>query len=464
MSILGPKSCFRLDIRGGNSIYQEYGGNMKRIIIILLGIGILAAGMTAFGQSKKRSPIERMFDLNDTVYFYYVDTPGFGSLHMLHRDQRERTLQKLINVYNELKENKLPGFFRNPGSPPTVARDKLKIDKNMDFKKGKSKISLSFLYEIRDSFFRLRPPFKIGFDIFFVLPNSIKRGKKHYNGINRLNKEKWYDLVTASKFDIAVDLGKNRVLGFVHDQPLRLYGFNWSFGDDFHVNLPDFRLRQELYKLTHNKFIFHNFRLSPNDYAVEIYDTRGRRLAECFDYAPHNIIFKPPHKAAMAARTVMTTDRRGHFYIGFAFAQNPYRIWKYNENGEKVGVTGNYFEDPEVYQFPDEWILGSTKDLRYYGLRRLYTIERLLTDVDGRLYVFFTMNRDIRKRFALNPRGEKAKVKKHYLDIYSPDGEFMGRKEFKYGFPELIDNGIIYSRISEEGYKWGLTAVRIDIQ
>ena len=73
--------------------------------------------------------------------------------------------------------------------------------------------------------------------------------------------------------------------------------------------------------------------------------------------------------------------------------QNPYRIWKYNENGEKVGVTGNYFVDPEVYQFPGEWILAGAEDIRYYGLRRLYTIDRLLTDVDGRLYVFFSMNR-----------------------------------------------------------------------
>lgn len=441
---------------------MEYGGNMRRIEFLFLGILVILTGVTAFGQTKKRSPVERMCDLNNMVYYYFADTPGFGSLD--YRKRRESTLQRLIDVYNELKENKLPGFFKDPGSPPKVADDKLKIDETKDFEKGKSTISLSYLYDIRNNFSRLRPPIKIGFDVFFVAPNSIKRDKKRYNGVCRLNKEKWYDLVTGSEFDIAVDLGKNRVLGFVHEQPLRLYGFNWSFGDDFHVNLPDLRLRQELYKLTHNKFIFHNLRLSPNDYAVEIYDTRGRRLKECFDYAPHNMVFKPPHKAAMAARTVMTTDRRGHFYVGFAYDQNPYRIWKYNENGERVGVTGNYFVDPEVYQFPEEWILADTEDIRYYGLRRLYTIDRLLTDVDGRLYVFFSMNRFHWKRLALNPQKKKEKVKTHYLDIYSPEGEFLGRTEFKYGFPELIDNGIIYSRMSEEGYKWGFTATRISIE
>jgi len=432
---------------------------MKRIECILLGILILAAGMAVFGQSKERSPIERMCDLNNMVYYYFSDTPGFGSLD--YRSRREGTLQMLIERYNELRENKLPGFFRNPGSPPKVLDDKLKIDKTKNFEKGKSTISLSYLYDIRDSFFTLRPPIKIGFDVFFVIPGGIKRDKKSYNGIYRLNKEKWYDLVTGSEFDIAVDLGKNRVLGFVHEHPLRLYGFNWNFGDDFHVNLPDLRLRQELYKLTHNKFIFHNLRLSPNDFAVEIYDTRGRRLKECFDYAPHDIVFKPAHKAAMAARTVMTTDRRGHFYIGFVFDRNPYRIWKYNENGEKVGVTGNYFADPEVYQFPEEWILAGADDILHYGIRRLYTIDRLLTDVDGRLYVFFSMNRFRWKRYL--PELQKGNDQENYLDIYSPNGEFLGRTEFKYGFPELIDNGIVYSRMSEEGNRWGLSAVRIDI-
>lgn len=433
---------------------------MKRTRFVLLGIAILWAGVIVFGQYKNKTPIERIYDLNESAYENKAYAPDFGSLAF--RGRMEGTFTQLIDTYNEMGGHKLPGFVYNPGTRPKVAADKLALGWKKDVQKDRLKITFSYLYEIRNSFYRLHPAFKIGFDTYFLVSGAVEQEKQRFNGIYRFNKEKWYDLVTGSKFNVAADLGKNRVLGFIHEQPLRLYGFNWNFGDDFYIDLPDFRLRQELYKLTHDKFLFHNLRLSPGDSAVEIYDIAGRRLMECFDRVPHNMSFKSPQKAALAAQTVLTTDRRGHFYIGFVYPRNPYRIWKYNEKGEMVSVFGNYFEDPDVYEFPEEWITGTAEDIRYYGLRRIYALNRLLTDVDGRLYVVFSLNRIERK--GITEKFRKESVEQYFLDVYSPAGEFLGRSEFKYGIPDLIDGDIVYSRMEEEGFKWGISVVRMSIR
>jgi hypothetical protein len=433
---------------------------MKKIGFALVGIALFLSEVIVFSQNRIRTPIERIYNLNDSAYGNKVHAPDFGSLSF--RGRMEGTFSLLIDTYNELGGHKLPGFIFNPGIHPKIASDKLSLDYKGESQKGRIKTTFSYLYEIRNGFYRLHPVFKIGFDTYFLLPDSVSQEKQNFNGIYRFNKEKWYDLVTGAKFSIADDLGKNRVLGFIHDRPLRLYGFNWNFGDDFYIDLPDFRLRQEIRKLTNDKFLFHNLRLSPGDFAVEIYDIAGRRLIECFDYVPHNMTFKSPQKAALAAQTVLTTNRRGHFYIAFIYPQNPYRIWKYNEKGEKVAVFGNYFEDPDIYEFPEEWITGTAADIKYYGLRRMYAINRLLTDVDGRLYVVFSLNRFERK--GITEKFRKESVKQIFIDVYSPAGEFLGRTEFKYGIPDLIDGEIVYSRMEEDGFKMGITVVRMAIK
>jgi hypothetical protein len=272
-------------------------------------------------------------------------------------------------------------------------------------------------------------------------------------------------MVTGTKFQVAVDMGGNRVLAFDHKNPSRLYGFDWNFANDFYVNLPDFRFRQTLHKLNNKRFLFHNARVTANLHAVEIYDISGKRLTECFDYVPYHI---KPHKASsfsLYSRTVLTTDGMGHFYIAFQYPQNPYRIWKYDENGKKLKVFGNYFTDPDLYEFPDEWITMDSKDIRYYGLRKLYAVNTILVDAEGRLLVFFSENK-IKRKIDFKKSSD---IHNQYVDVYSREGDFLGRGEFKYGCPDVVIKDIIYSRSrkEEESYRdsrWTITATRITIK
>jgi len=208
------------------------------------------------------------------------------------------------------------------------------------------------------------------------------------------------------------------------------------------------------YKLNEKKFLFHNVRLNPGAYAVEIYNLKGERTVECFDYIPYSM--KSGYNELLTAQTVLTTDRRGYFYIGFQYPENPYRIWKYNENGLKVAVLGNYFEDPDIYEFPEEWLKWKATEIEYYGINRLYAVEKLLIDGQGRLFVVFSIDRISRKH-----RGED--THKCFIDMYSEKGDFLDRFEFKYGIPQLIDQDIIYSRIETSPGSWKITVVRLSI-
>lgn len=426
---------------------------MKKSIIFILGIALLPHGLPAADAADATAPgeiLKQMINFNRWIYSTKTAYPDFGTIE--YRQDIERAWRMFESTFSKLKVKEQFGIFVDAAQSPKIAADKINIDKRNI--KGNARIHLSPLYEINDDFKDLLCIFKMGFNVYFLMNSSITRQKKTFNGIFRIDEEKWYDLVTGTKFDFAVDLGKNRVIGYYQAKPTELFGFNWSFLNEFSVPLPDFRFRQGLYKLSDSKFLFHNARLTPGDYAVEIYDMSGKRTMECFDFAPNG--FKTSHNILFAIQTVLTTDQKGNFYIGFQYPLNPYMIWKYAENGSKQTVMGNYFEDPDIYEFPEEWLTGSLTDIEYYGIDRLYSVDKLLTDSRGRLFVFFSLNRIPRKH-----RGND--VHEYYIDIYSETGEFLGRTGYKYGFPDLIDNDVIYSRRQDPSGSWKITAVRINI-
>ncbi len=338
---------------------------------------------------------------------------------------------------------------------PDIISDKLKIRGYV--KPDNSAIKLTLLYELKDDFQRMHSIFKVGYNIYFLLRDSVKTGKKTFNGIYRLNEEKWYELYSATNFRLAADLGKNRVLGYTPDKPFRLYGFNKNFRDEFFIELPDFRYRQGIYKLNQNKFLFHNFRLRPQDHAVEVYGIDGKRIKECFNHIPY--IFEQRHDEPISFQTVLTTDKKGRFYIAFQYPLNPYRVWIFDEHGTKLKVFGNYFIDPEVYESPGEWIRLSSEEIGRFGIDKIYSINKLLVDAQGRILVFFSKNRITR---TLRGKNEQA----YFLDVYSNRGEFIGRTEFPYGFPALIDNGLIYSRKRDPSgrFMWKITVVHLKIK
>lgn len=316
-------------------------------------------------------------------------------------------------------------------------------------------ISFTPLFEIRDSFRYLRGIFKMGFNTFFLLRQSVKREDEKFNGVYRVNEKKWYDLVTGARFHVVTDMGKNRALAYDFDFPFRLYGFNWDFANDFHVKLPDFRFRQELHKLDDDRFLFHNLRYRAHHKAVEIYDVGLNRVTECFNQVSFQ--HEKDMDFPLAARTVLTTDKKGHFYIAFRYPKNPYVIRKYDSNGKRVRTFGNYFTEPDRYVFPEEWVTMTHENIKYYGVPKIYAVNKLLFDARGRVLVFFSMNRIQRQHL-----GED--VQEYYMDIYTENGEFIGRTPFPYGFPEMIDKGIIYCRAKEDRRTWKITAVKIKIE
>jgi hypothetical protein len=393
---------------------------------------------------------------NSTIFDVKTKNPDFGSeafrfwYELVWKDFKE---------FVEGKDNKeeLPIIKNNPVTK--VLLDKIEIpNKNV----GHKEIRFSFLYEIENEFHKIGSIFKIGYNLYFLSDKVVLQDKQKYNAIYRLNREKWIELVTGARFNIVADMWRERVLGLEVGKPSRLYGFNWSYSKDFHFVLQDFRFRQGIYRLNHNHFIFHNFRINPDDYAVEIYNISGKREKECFDYVPYHI--KTQHKIPLATQTVLTTDQRGHFFIGFTYPINPYRIWKYNQDGRKIAILGNYLVDPGIYTFPEEWIEWSLDNIKGYGLRRIYSINKLLTDEKGRLFVFISMNRhqtQIQKRMNLV---QKKEAQKYFFDIYSNKGKYIGRKDFSFGIPELIHNHKIYSRKKESEKNWKITVVGIKIE
>ena len=412
----------------------------EKIKIILLGILVLLIALSNLGEDKPDELIEKKISLNTSLYWLHRRYPDYGS-----RDYRGSLEAILKDSFEKLTEN-------IEKKPAIIAGDKLDIPKCV--RPNKEDITFAFMYEIKDNFMYLNAIFKINQDMYFLLEDSVIREKDKFNGIYRINDDKWYGLITGTKFDFAVDLGKNRMLGYYIKKPMSLFGFNQSFANEFEAELPDFRFRKELHKLSDKKFLFHNFRLTPEDYAVEIYSIDGTRNMECFNLSPAE--FKQDHPYPIAQQTVLTTDHRGHFYIAFQYPMNPYRIWKYDENGNKLSVLGNYFAPPDVYDSSEEWIRMKFKDIDYYGLNQVYAIDKLLIDSVGRLLVFFSKNSIKRKH-----RGED--VTNYYIDVYSKEGEFIGRGEFKYGIPQAVDKDIIYSRMKESRKTWKIAVSRMII-
>ena len=425
---------------------------MYKLKIILLGSLILIQCLFSRGDNEQSLLVESQVNLNSNIYSTRVWDPDYGSRS--YRKYCRYFLNSLCKVSKKKGEDRfgnLSGIDKSPNI--NIIDDKIRISEGVQ--KNKSKIDFVFMYEIKDNFKKLTSIFKIGYNIYFILKDAVVLKKRKFDGIFRLNEDKWFELMTGTKFNFAADLEKNRVLGYYIGKALRLYGFKQNFRDDFYIDLPDFRFRQALYKLSHRKFIFHNFRATPYDHAVEIFGLDGKRIQEFFNYVPFNL--KPKYLNPLAYQTVLTTDKKGHFYIAFQYPLNPYRIWKYDENGKKLKVFGNYFTDPGVYEYPEEWIRLSFREIEYYGIRHIYAVNKLLIDFEGRLLIFFSMNR-IKKKH----RGTD--VQKYFIDIYSKEGEFIGRQEFKYGFPELIDKDIIYSRDKGPSRTWKISVVRLRIQ
>ncbi len=418
--------------------------NLKVFFLVLL---ILNPGVMTLTESEKKteSKQDRFHRYRHyRMYSRQIYNPDFGS-----RDYRfsfESPWQFEDKTFKQ-KKGEVPSLH--------VINDKIKAPGAGQA--NKAEIKLHFLYEIKDNFQDMPSIFKIGFNIYFLIEDAVERKNEKFDGLYRINEDPWYELITGSRFNLAADMGENRILGYSIRLPRRLYGFRQSFRNPFYIEFPDLRFRLALHKLTDNKFLFHNFRAAPSDYAVEVYGMDGTRIKEFFDYVPFDL--KPFKRVPLAIQTVLTTDKKGHIYIAFQYPLNPYRVWKFDENGKKRNVFGNYFVEPEEYQTPEEWLRLSSKDIQYYGLRQIYAINKLLVDSKGRVFVFFSKNRIVRPH-----RGKD--VQRYFLDIYSKDGDFIGRTEFPYGFPELIDYGIIYSRMKDTSGRrmWKITAVGLSIQ
>ncbi|MCP4216014.1 MAG: hypothetical protein GY765_15275 [bacterium] len=392
--------------------------------------------------------------------FPTVIIPDYGTGTYRHQfEVYQKTLGE--SIHNSPRE-KLREFLVKEGEAPSISKDSLNLVPSAGNGNGK-KIHLSLLYEINDELRYVSSIVKIGFHKYFVMERSVYKEGHAYDGIFRLNDEKWYELQTGMHFDMIADIGKNRVVAFKMNWPRTLYGFRWNFEDMFTTPLRRHnRLRKGLHKLSDRRFLFHNYRENEYDYAVEIYDSLGRLVKEVHDEMPY--LFKGPRRfLPLAAQTAVASDGKGFFYVASQYPLNPYRIWKYDENGNKMKVFGNYLAHPDVYFNLEDWILWDYETIKRYGIPRVYAVNKLLTDSEGRVYVFFSINR--------HGKLEK-KEPRYYLDIFTGEGEFLGRKEFVYGFPELIDEGIIYSRrpLPPDGNahwgsvgKWTITAVQLDI-
>lgn len=440
-----------------------------RIKIALLVISVMLLALLAGGE-KKQKKLSKVESLNYGIFNRRVFHPEYGS------PSYRFYFESLFNgeLYYEAAKEKGVGE-----GPYRVITDKIKAPE--EGHKNKAKVTLSHLYTVKDSLWQMSSIFKFGNDVCFFLRRGVKQGDVKYNGIYKITKDKWYELITGTHLDYAVDLGNNRVIGCRFMEPGRLYGFKQSFRDEFSIELPGFRMRQELHRLSYDTFLFHNFRLKSSDCAVEIYGIDGKRIKECFNYSPYD--FKQPHQLPLRNQTVLTTDRKGHFYIAFQYPLNPYRIWKYDSKGKKIKVFGNYFVSADVYESPEDWIMYTEKEINRYGVKRVYVINKLLVDGQGRLLVFFSENRNVtwfHDRFREFRRdqdkdekkgkgaksiypGDKRQRHNYFIDIYSPDGEFIGRTPFKHGFPELVDRGIIYSRVKLARDIYEITAVRLTL-
>lgn len=354
-----------------------------------------------------------------------------------------------------LMENKKEhfGFTGDLSARPNILKDKLDLEEYQ--KPSTGGIKLKLLFRIDDDFKQITSILKIGSDVYFLLPDLAMCHGKLCDGLYRINQEKWFEPVTGTVSHIIACLGRNRVVAYNYRDPYNLWGFNGEFTGDLRVPLPDFRLRQELHKLDDRRFLFHNLRMHHSEYAVEIYDISGRRTLETFN----NTVYHYPskHWFSLETMTRLATDKRGHFYIAFQYPQNPYRVWKYDKDGNKKKVFGFYLDDPERYEGPEDLMTQTYEDLQYYGMRQLCVIDNLLVDHLGYIYVLISHSRIVSQK-----RMKPQVPAKQYLDVYSPGEEYIGRVPFDYGFPEVIHARVIYSRKKVDKNKWIITAVDIE--
>lgn len=414
------------------------------ITVWLSGQGIIKKDVKELSQESREWLWSYNYDNISAKMFY----PYASSSDYLRNICRMSLIEDSPGVHY-LPEQKIKhfGFTGNVAADPKILKDTLDISQWR--KPGTGGIKVKTLFEIDDGFKFLSSIMNIGSNVYFVLPGAVAiKGKLGY-GIHRINAEGWHNFVNGAYSPILTDLGKNRVLGYYLKTPMTLYGFDWNFNGSIQVSLPDFRLRQELHKLDERRFLFHNLRLHHSDFAVEIYDISGRRTGERFDYvACHR---PTPHRFNLSTRTVLTTDKKGHFFIAFQYPMNPYRVWTFDGNGNKVRVTGYYLDDPDYYESPEELITTKFDDIRYYGLNWVCSIDKLLCDHRGYLYVFVSIQRI--------PHGTH--IDRHFLDVYSPKGKFIGRVPFDYGCPELIHKHIIYSRKKVGKNRWKIYALTL---
>ncbi len=458
-------------------------GRFKALFIVfpLLLIFLLPSAVSAKKENKKEDKKEskREKEIGGWIDFGYWTNGDFTERHaaaLLNREYAHRSFEHSRKDIDSSREMKIHRFHQENNIPPEIATDVIRVPK--DGLRNRTRIKITPVELIEDGFLRLRSIFKVGQHTYFTLRGSIQKEnklydddgnmkveRKIYTGIYRLEGEGKYREINGTTFDSIVDMGNNRILGYNVSDPFKLYGFRENFEGLISIDLPDFQHRMGLHKISHKRFLFHNFRFSPYSHAVEIYDMKGKRVAQCFNKVPYDYS-NAKHGLPLAEATKVTADGKGHFYIAAQYPLNPYRIWKYDGDGKLVKVFGNYFAHPDVYEFPDEWITEHGKRIRRYGLNRLYTVTRLLNDEHGRLYVVFECYK-MKKAGSLS---HEEKDPETYMDIYDPDGAFIGRTEFKYGMPELIHGDHIYAKDmvtlpAENARKtgWGIRILKLEM-
>jgi|GEM_PF-5167337 len=313
-----------------------------------------------------------------------------------------------------------------------------------------SRVTPSFkfqiLFAIDNAFREVGPVFSIGDKAYFILTNAaIEDGgkKKAADVLCRINPMNWYDVVKAVKNSFFVPV-RNAVYEFHRKQPLELTVSSRNLLRTGRMKLAQLRLRQRLYKLDENHLLFSCFRLVPEDNAFEVIDLTGKQKSEFFRYLPWD--FKHYEKTPYIAQVTAATDGKGRIYAAFEFSANPYRVWILDSRGGILKTLSAFFTDPEEYDFPWEWLNLNFREITRFAIRPIYAIERLLLFPDGRLLVYFTARSKTGSMTGNYDPGSFRK--KGYVDMFQADGRYLGRGEFPFGTPELIDGqGRIYSRV-----------------
>jgi hypothetical protein len=314
--------------------------------------------------------------------------------------------------------------------------------------------------EIDDSFKLIGSIFPIQHKMFFILRESFlsSNSKSNLNGLCCFNDSSWYDHITGTKFDILLEMGRNKNIGFRLNDPTKIVAFQNINSQYKERALPDFRFRQQIYKLDDEHFVFHNIRVSPSEGAIEVYNLKGERERVLFKVQQCPLV---DDKAILKiGQTVAATDGRGCIYIAFRYSQNPYAVWKLNKDGKVMQTFSAIFEDTDEYEFPKYLSDGNWDIIVRNSIAKLYGVQRLLVDSKGNLLVFIT--RDKRKeRTSLI---DSTVQEDNFVDVFDAHGCYLGRKTFDYGKVEAIDeNNIIYSKQLMLSDKWKIVKSKIVI-